>query len=80
MEGRLFTSSYDGCLKVWDVSDLGSGHDPNFKLRYAPRISPMDEKGQEQTKELDKYGGLGKLDTNQNSRNGGGQQDKIMIE
>lgn len=79
VEGRLFTSSYDGCLKVWDVSELGSGLDPNFKLRWAPRITPMDEKDKDQAKEIEKYGGVGKLDDNQN-QNGHPQSEKIMID
>ncbi|KAK7507444.1 hypothetical protein BaRGS_00001379 [Batillaria attramentaria] len=79
VEGRLFTSSYDGCLKVWDVSELGDENNPNFKLRYAPRkIEPLD-KDQEQTKEIEKYGGMGKLDSNQN-QNQPQENEKIMIE
>ncbi|KAL8587558.1 hypothetical protein ACOMHN_000964 [Nucella lapillus] len=88
VEGRLFTSSYDGCVKVWDVSELGSGHDPNFKLRFSPRVSPLDEgKGDQQSKDMDKYGGMGQLDNNLNqnqnetpNRNGHPQSEKIMIE
>jgi hypothetical protein len=81
VEGRLFTSSYDGCLKVWDVSELGNGHDPNFKLRYAPRVGPMDDggggdqKNKEQAKEIERFSG-GQLDNNNQEKDG----DKIMIE
>ncbi|KAL8565542.1 hypothetical protein ACOMHN_049518 [Nucella lapillus] len=92
VEGRLFTSSYDGCVKVWDVSELGSGHDPNFKLRFAPRVGPLDNNNGQlsktPSKDMEKIGGLGSFDDNQN-QNGHHlqhqddqhqQPEKIMIE
>lgn len=78
VEGRLYTSSYDGCLKVWDVSDLGNENDPNFKLRYPAKVQPVDSKDKDQTKEIEKFGGVGKLDSNQNHSTSA--QEKIMIE
>ena len=72
----LFLSFFS---KVWDVSELGNPNDPNFKLRYAPRIQPIDDgdmKSKEQAKEIEKLGGV-QLDNNQNQQQP--QDTKIMI-
>ena len=79
VEGRLFTSSYDGCLNVWDVSQLGSGNDANFRLRYPPRVAPLQDK---QESSFDNPGHSDKSLLNSMFQNKGSQPetDKILIE
>ena len=70
VENRLFTASYDGTVKVWDVS--GIKPDTIFGKETTT------DKDKDQMKEAEKYGGVEEVDNNQNGIQNG--DAKIMIE
>jgi hypothetical protein len=65
VEGKLFTGSFDGSIKVWDVT--GIKDDTTFGTNN-------DRDGKDQQTDIDKLGEG--LDKNQNGIN----NDKIMID
>lgn len=70
MDGKLFTGSHDGCVRIWDAT--GMTDDTIFGRE-------VYEKEKNQMKEIEKMGGLSldELDTNQNGIN---SDAKIMMD
>ena len=73
MGTKLFTGSYDGCVKVWDISGL------NDDTTFGNEDDDKKKKGKDIDTEIEKMGNLEKVDSNQNGIQGNGQQ-KIMID
>ena len=73
MGTKLFTGSYDGCVKVWDISGL------NDDTTFGNEDDDKKKKGKDIDTDIEKMGNLEKVDSNQNGIQGNGQQ-KIMID
>ena len=72
VEGKLFTGSYDGCVKVWDIS--GINDDTTFGEKEEEQ-----KKGKDMNNDIEKMSNLEKVDKNQNGIQSNGQ-NKIMID
>lgn len=73
VDGRLFTGSYDGCVKVWDITGL------NDDTTFGNEEDEKKKKGKDMEKDIEKMGNLEKVDKNQNGIHSNGQ-GKIMID
>lgn len=72
VDGKLFTGSYDGCVKVWDIT--GINDDTTFGNEEEEK-----KKGKDVNNDIEKMGNLDKVDKNQNGIHSNGQE-KIMID